>query len=464
MSSGIEVIVLAPMILSALAQMGTAMLGAAAGGVAAQQLAQAGLAAADALAAMRREHQAALAELAQRGQEELAGARERQAQELEAAQSARALAAMTQRRSVGGTRQMLLAGLARLDERIGGLDPRPPDLDHALAELRKRLDDEGCDLAAALEQYQQLAARAAHSALEQAQRTAPEDKAAPVLALLAELAVLLDSPVFTAPPAVEVHAELQRKYAEVQRLAQSQPKLAQSLAVALRTRILAALEEQVAQLKDQAARAEELREHTGQLLALLTALDGEGIPSQERAKAAVLRARLAYALVQLSDEALANTAQELLGEAQQLYAAVEQALAARVAQALIGSQVVDVLSGMGYSVEQLDEPQSATQHFHVALNAEAGMEVQLGANGLVKSELVAYAPLDQSAAQENEKLVCHVVDELLQQLHERQLDVRERFRTHFASGEGPRVVARVKKAGRRTAPPEQLKRELPGDE
>jgi hypothetical protein len=464
MSSGIEVIVLAPMIISALVQAGALLAGAAAGSVAAQQLAQAGAAAAEALAAMRREHEAALAELAQRGQEELADARERKVGEKEAATSARALAAMTQRRAVGGTRQMLAAGLAHIEERLGGLDPRPPDLDHAITDLRQRLEDAACDLAAALEQYQQLAARAAQAALEQAQRTAVDEKTAPVLALLAEMSVLLDSPVFTAPEGLAQHAELARKFAEVQRLAETQPKLAESMAVGLRTRILAALDELIARLKEQAARSEKLRENTGQLLSLLTALDGSGIPDAERTKAAVLRARLAYALVELDDEALAKTAEGLLGEARQLYAAVEQALASKVAQAVVGSQVVDVLSGLGYTVEQLDEPHSEAQHFHIALNAEAGMDVQLSANGLVKSELVAYAPLDEAAAQENEKLVCHVVDELLKQLHERKLDVRERFRTHFASGEGPRVVARTRKAGPRAAQREQLKRELPGDE
>jgi hypothetical protein len=463
MSSGIELIILAPLIAAELLPAALGAVGAI-GEAAAQQLALAGQAAADALAAMKREHEAALAELAQRQSDELGAARERTATEAAEAGSARALAALTHMRATGGTRQMLRAGLAHLEARCSGLDPRPPDMAEAIAALAVRVDGPEADLAQALEQYQQLAARVAQTAVAQAQSNTPGAQAPPVQALLAEVAILLESPLFMLEHAQAQHEVLSAKWRELERLAQTQPALAESMALGLRSRINTALEELAAALKAQAQRAGELRERTGQLLGLLSALESPGVPPPDRAHAMALRARLAQVLAEAGDAALGDAVQALLAEAQALYSAVERSLASQVAQALVGSQVVDVLAGLGYSVEVLDTPEAQARQFRVPLSAEAGVELQLDRDGLLKSELVAYAPLDEAAAQQNEQLVCHVMDQLLAQLQERKLAVRERFRTHYAKGDRPRVVARTRAARRGALQPELQRRELPGDE
>ncbi len=463
MSSGIELIILLPLIAAELLPAALGVVGAV-GGAAVEQLGQAGQAAADALAAMKREHEQALAELARRGADELAAAHERRSDEAAGASSARSLAALTLQRATGGTRHMLSAGLAQLETRLGGLDPRPPDMAEAVAALARQVGADGADLAQALEHYEQLARRIGQVVVAQAQLAAAEAQAPPALALLAEMELLLESPLFTLARGPALHAEFGSKVAELSRLAQTQPKLAESMALGLRNRISTALEELAAALKDQVRRAGELRERTGQLLGLLGALESAGVPEPQQAQARQLRTRLAQVLAEAADDALAEAVTALLGEAQALYAAVEHALAGQVAQALIGAQVVDVLAGLGYSVEVLDAPGAGTRQFHVPLSAEAGVELQLNRDGLLQSELVAYAPLEADAAQHNEELVCHVMDQLLARLRERKLDVRERFRTHYAKGDRPRVVARTKPARRSLEQHEPLKRELPGAE
>jgi hypothetical protein len=469
-SSGVEVIVLAPLLLSALAQLAGGLAAGAAAGVAGQQLYTAGKAAADMLAAMREQHQAALAELAERQRDELAGARERAGEEAGAAAQAKALAAQTMRRAGGGARQMLNAGLERMEERVGGFEPRPPDLARAVAEMRTMLLDPACNLEQALAQYEALAARVGQAALLQAAARvqagpAADEAGARLAALLAGLRVSLDSPWFSGVEAEPVRMALEQRLGEVEALGKAQLRLAENLAHQLRTRINTALDELTAKAKAQAARAERLRGQTGELLALLAVLEGGALPEEERRQAAALRGRLATALAEADDADLEHVVDALLAEAQAQYAALEKKLAAQVAQAVVGHELVDVLAGLGYAVEMLEPLQAGgTQHFHVALSAEAGVDLKLSAGGLIQSELVAYAPLDEDATQQSEKLVCGVIDEVVKELGERKLEVRERFRTHYAKGERPRVVARREQrraSSERVAP---RKRELPGGE
>ncbi|MEI7831785.1 MAG: hypothetical protein WCJ56_01085 [bacterium] len=245
----------------------------------------------------------------------------------------------------------------------------------------------------------------------------------------------LRAPFFATAAGQKLHEQFLTQLTHMEAVAKRQPAVAAQGIALLQTRIHRELQTWAEQQTRQAKEATEMRMRVGDMLGKLQALSNQTYMQYFSDRATVLLQQLNAALTAQESDAF-TAVRKLSTEVDELYAACEKTLEEQTMAAYLQDQLSDVLLSMGYNVSQVP----AEQKLLASVDNQVGLEFHLGENGRIDTEMVA---LKQSAAKsgaENEERVCNLADKVFKALAQRDIEVRERFRTHLDDDEELRVV------------------------
>lgn len=301
--------------------------------------------------------------------------------------------------------------------------PPSPKLQQQALALQDALAASPGELSANFLAYQQLAevCRATQAPLGSDSRHAFNQE-------MTALRAAIQAPLLDGKEHAKLRAQLLAQCEALQAAFTRQPAFARQGLSQLHQRVNRELREQATHCQQQARQAEERRALVSDIFAKLQA-----ISRQQRLP--ILAEQSDALLKQLSD-ILVNTPEDemarlhgLAEQASTLYASCEQALHGQLASAIISEQVTAVLLGMGYQVTQLPAQQAGNAPaLLTACDEQIGIRIHIDDNGRLSTEMVALNEQSAKATAIAEDQVCQVVDQMLEELRARQVQVRERYR------------------------------------
>jgi hypothetical protein len=506
MSSGIEILILAPLLIpgvfgsaatvavgtggaavgggvavtgSSIATTGAFATGSigAAGGTAATGAAVAGGAvmvfgaAAAALLAARHIHttyQAALSEYNQRLDDEYAEGRQATEAGRLATDGALQLVRKTQVQAAEAADVAFLrAGVKRLQKRVEGWPDVDPHLPGACTALLTDLERDQPNLTELFAAYEALNTRVGAVAEKQQARLKAclrgEQLVAAQRAAVAAEVVVARSQIGEASTEIladAVRADLNRLLGQVEHLLGTQPVMAEQglkLLFARISRELTLGAERAAHKRSEQERvSKRLRELAGQISArsqaTLSVLDNDELSSYMVAKTriAALRGAAMTNLERLSKLVSSQLPsdlaplEKLAHEADALAAKTADELRQIALQTYLESQISEVFTLLGYRVTTVEEPAAYGSSFVAAFDSQRGVEVRVDGQGNMQSELVALSPAGSEVEEDVQEKVCLLMDDVFELLRARGCGVREKKRRHSKKGGAPLRVVKVR--------------------
>ena len=321
-------------------------------------------------------------------------------------------------------------------------------LQHRVRQLQQRLSRESatefaqqCDTLLA-EMAQAPAQFARHlDAYRRLAETAAEKRPAAAGLLPEVIAALREeilAPLLDAPEVAETRQQLLEQLDVLQTVAVRQPTVARQGLTVLRQRVYREMQAQAKRRQVQVEQAAERRYLLSEIYAKTRAIMAlpDIVDLVEQAKA--LHACAGQVLAQGDDDELAALRQ-LAQESGELFAACEELLGGQVVSAYMQDEVSEVLTSLGYQVQQV----AGEEHQHrlvTPVDDAHGIEFRMEGIGRMKTEMVALTPEATAATPEDQEKICRIIDQVIEQMKGRHENVRERYRTSLKHEEELRVV------------------------
>lgn len=248
---------------------------------------------------------------------------------------------------------------------------------------------------------------------------------------------------------MEVHTALAKRVQDLRRIVPTQPRLVQQAIAALRLRLTREVQRHLDALEGLQADRERLRKTVCEIESRLSVVETNGSYPDLCVRAKQQREELAVAMA--GNQALREAALErLLQQSRALFVECSHRVLGQPATSYVVSQVAEVLMTLGYSVNVLEPPSGNAAAYMVPLGSEVGVELTVGADGRLSTELVSCGNAGVALQEGQETEACHLLDGVLSGLRRRNCTVRERYRKHRTSGDILRAVV---------APPKVVQRE-----
>ena len=282
---------------------------------------------------------------------------------------------------------------------------------------------------------------------------------------LTRLRAEIMSPLLDAPDCASVRAQLLAQLDQLGQVAVRQQVLARQGISLLRRRVQRELQTQAEARQTRRRQAEETRVLAADCLARLRAVSNLPDLPEQTARATALQSRLADIFTGASAEIPARL-QALSHETAELFAECVHHLNEKLVSAYVGDQVAEVLGELGYQVSHVESASTTVRNdLFTQIDADFGIEFHVQGNGRLSTEMVALTEDALHTGPEAQEKICAVVDQVVGELRERQLPVRERFRSSLVPGQPLRLVeAPVEVTIAMPEAPKQQRMEMDGTE
>jgi len=383
---------------------------------------------------LRKDYQEALCAFQAREQaHHLALAVTEQMQHEQNAEAAAITAETTARTAEDATDIFLRQAMARLQTDLDNLPKPDPTLSAHCHLLLAEIAAHPEQFEEHYRQYQELL-HTLHAIQKQTQH--PREVA---LEELAALRAELDSPLLAAAAPTAKRRELLQQLDSLEVLVQSQSSVVEQGIHLFRARVQREVLDAVRMRDAREQSTQEMRALVGEILAKVTALSQTSLADYP-ARADVLRARL-MAIITATEADNLTALQALGAEVSAEYTASERLLTESANADYLGSQVSDVLLGMGYRVTEIPAEGDAAAATYVAeLEHGVGFQFQVNGEGRMGTEMVAFSEETAVMDVANQEHVCQVIDKVLAELRRRDFTVKERFRRTMEEGHALTVI------------------------
>ncbi|HEY3378434.1 MAG TPA: hypothetical protein VGL77_13165 [Armatimonadota bacterium] len=382
---------------------------------------------------LHEEYLDAMAEFNARGEAEEAARRALAERQVTHAANAAEIAALTLPLTTeNATVAFLQHQITQLTVQAALLADDMPELPAQCTILQQALAATPEDIPTHLTAYSRLAEEIATVLLTR-RATAPlPDELANALALLrGEIA----APLLAGDACAALREDLAAQLATLEQLCQRQPAVAGQGLALLRQRLRRELHVRAEQQAAREASAKAQRLLTTEMLAKLQVLSQQNTLPEVTARATALLGRMQVALqsTHTDDPAPLRT---LAQDVDALFHACGQALEEQAAAAYLSGQVTEVLLSLGYAVTQLPTDAAPGKHFVAEMGKQIGVEFKVDGTGRLGTHMVALSEDAVQSGEQAQEHVCALVDQVFTALRQRQLRLRERYRSSLAPGEG----------------------------